>query len=201
MKKVPSKSLQWLALAGLLGTISGCASMGDGGNYSCTGMPGEEDDVGCMSVREVYDVTNDDDFRYADNGSKDAETVTAKDGSRPGRQGASGASSPRDYHTGKRQSFDHDVSESLTDDGLPQTRGVDPLDVVANYVAPRMPDKPVPVRTPAQVMRVWIAPWENTDGDLVTPGYLYTEIEPRRWVLGDSPEAHSSRAFSPLSAE
>ena len=34
-------------------------------------------------------------------------------------------------------------------------------------------------------MRVWIAPWEDDNGDLVVTGYLYTEIEPRRWVIGD----------------
>jgi hypothetical protein len=32
-------------------------------------------------------------------------------------------------------------------------------------------------------MRIWIAPWEDSRGDLHAPGYLYTEIEPRRWAL------------------
>ncbi|TDX26806.1 conjugal transfer pilus assembly protein TraV [Modicisalibacter xianhensis] len=66
-----------------------------------------------------------------------------------------------------------------------QYQGEDPNDVVNNYVAPRLPDQPIPIRTPAQVMRVWIAPWEDDNGDLVVTGYLYTEIEPRRWVIGD----------------
>lgn len=35
-------------------------------------------------------------------------------------------------------------------------------------------------------MRIWVAPWEDTNGDLIISGYLYTEIEPRRWVIGDS---------------
>ncbi|MBD0019643.1 TraV family lipoprotein, partial [Klebsiella pneumoniae] len=29
------------------------------------------------------------------------------------------------------------------------------------------------------------APWEDTNGDLIVTGYVYTEIEPRRWVIGD----------------
>lgn len=58
--------------------------------------------------------------------------------------------------------------------------------VVDTYVAPNLPDKPVPIRTPAQVMRIWVAPWEDTNGDLITTGYVYTEIEPRRWVIGES---------------
>ena len=57
--------------------------------------------------------------------------------------------------------------------------------VIDNYVAPRLPDRPIPIRTPAQVMRNWVAPWEDTNGDLIVTGYVYTEIEPRRWVIGD----------------
>ena len=30
--------------------------------------------------------------------------------------------------------------------------------VIDNYVAPRLPDRPIPIRTPAQVMRIWVAP-------------------------------------------
>ena len=43
----------------------------------------------------------------------------------------------------------------------------------------------VPLRTPARVMRIWIAPWEDSRGDLHAPGYLFTEIEPRRWALDE----------------
>ncbi|MBD0037777.1 type IV conjugative transfer system lipoprotein TraV [Klebsiella pneumoniae] len=57
--------------------------------------------------------------------------------------------------------------------------------VIDNYVAPSLPDRPIPIRTPAQVMRIWVAPWEDTNGDLIVTGYVYTEIEPRRWVIGD----------------
>lgn len=53
---------------------------------------------------------------------------------------------------------------------------------------PRQPvpkiDDPTPIRTPAQVMRIWIAPWEDSDGDLMVSGYVYTELEPRRWMIG-----------------
>jgi conjugal transfer pilus assembly protein TraV len=47
-------------------------------------------------------------------------------------------------------------------------------------------DDPTPIRTPAQVMRIWIAPWEDGDGDLMVSGYVYTELEPRRWMIGKS---------------
>ncbi|MCB5162646.1 type IV conjugative transfer system lipoprotein TraV [Marinomonas algarum] len=70
---------------------------------------------------------------------------------------------------------------------------------VNTYVAPNLPDKPIPIRTPAQVMRIWIAPWEDTNGDLNTTGFIYTEIEPRRWVIGESGESSQGNfVFSPL---
>lgn len=54
------------------------------------------------------------------------------------------------------------------------------------YQPNRMPkiDDPTPIRTPAQVMRIWIAPWEDSDGDLMVSNYIYTELEPRRWMIG-----------------
>ena len=74
---------------------------------------------------------------------------------------------------------------------------LDPNDVVSNYVAPRLPDQPVPIRTPAQVMRVWIAPWEDDRGDLIVTGHLYTEVEPRRWVIGEQ-AANTQPSLRPL---
>ena len=41
-----------------------------------------------------------------------------------------------------------------------------------------------PIRTPAQVMRIWIAPWIDSKDDLHYPSYLFTEVQPRRWSFG-----------------
>ena len=38
-----------------------------------------------------------------------------------------------------------------------------------------------PLRQPARVLRVWIAPWEDAQGNLHGGGYVYSEIEQRRW--------------------
>jgi conjugal transfer pilus assembly protein TraV len=80
--------------------------------------------------------------------------------------------------------------------GMPRA-GASPNDVVSNYVSPRLPDRPVPVRTPAEVMRIWIAPWEDDAGDLIVTGHLYTEIEPRRWVIGE-PTSNTQPSLRPL---
>jgi hypothetical protein len=72
--------------------------------------------------------------------------------------------------------------------------------VATGPVLPR-PEGPVPLRVPAQVMRVWIAPWEDSRGDLHAPGYLYTEIEPRRWTLGVPAEPDRELLIRPLQIE
>ena len=72
--------------------------------------------------------------------------------------------------------------------------------VATGPVLPR-PEGPVPLRAPAQVMRVWIAPWEDSRGDLHAPGYLYTEIEPRRWTLGAPAEPDRETLIRPLQIE
>jgi len=44
-----------------------------------------------------------------------------------------------------------------------------------------------PLRLPPKVIRIWIAPWEDLDGDLHQPSYIYSEISPRRgrWLFGE----------------
>lgn len=45
----------------------------------------------------------------------------------------------------------------------------------------------LPLRTPPKVIRVWIAPWEDSDGDLHQPEYVYSEISDirGRWLFGE----------------
>jgi conjugal transfer pilus assembly protein TraV len=61
-------------------------------------------------------------------------------------------------------------------------------------------DDPTPIRTPAQVMRIWIAPWEDAEGDLMVSNYIYTEIEPRRWMIGKTAPSISP-SLVPLQVE
>ena len=67
----------------------------------------------------------------------------------------------------------------------------------SQVAVPRI-DQPVPIRTQAKVMRIWMAPWEDDDGDLHADGFMYTEIESRRWNLGDRFKSPNN-AISPLS--
>ena len=50
--------------------------------------------------------------------------------------------------------------------------------------AAEIANSPAPVRAPAQIMRVWVAPWVDKNDNLNYPGVIYTEITPRKWVVG-----------------
>lgn len=112
--------------------------------------------VQCMSTRDVYEATNDGNV---------PRSISAEDA----RDGVT--SVPAQVAAGAYSAGDSDSREAA---------------FVNTYVAPNLPDRPIPIRTPAQVMRIWVAPWEDKNGDLNVTGYLYTEIEPRRWVIGDA---------------
>jgi len=73
---------------------------------------------------------------------------------------------------------------------VPETQGSIPT------LSPKMQD-PSAVRTPPKVLRIWIAPWEDSDGDLQAPSYVFTELEPRRWMIGN-PGGSSYPTLKPL---
>jgi hypothetical protein len=96
---------------------------------------------------------------------------------------------------------------ATTQDGSSVAAG-EPVEPVADEAAtvstgpvlPR-PEGPVPIRLPAQVLRVWIAPWEDAHGDLHAPGYVYTEVVPRRWSLGEPATATATQRITPLQVQ
>ena len=86
---------------------------------------------------------------------------------------------------------------------------VDPHEVLARIRAQHSPvtesvsniiepiSQPKPILKPAQVVRIWIAPWVDRKGDLHMPGYVFSEITPRRWELGE-PETGTSTILAPV---
>ena len=57
-----------------------------------------------------------------------------------------------------------------------------------------------PLRLPPRVIRIWIAPWEDSDGDLHQPSYIYSEISPKRgrWLLGERETVTSQPVLRPI---
>lgn len=134
--------------------LNGCASFDYAETeFGCKGMP---DGVTCAGVRQIYELTDGDDYQAQIEARRQLPT---KSGEKVGdaQTAASRAGQPVEP---KRQ---------------PEIR----------RVVPRPASEVVPLRTPAQVMRIYVRPWESKDGDLHVPGYVYTEIVPRRWQIGD----------------
>ncbi len=61
-------------------------------------------------------------------------------------------------------------------------------------------DKNLPLRIPPKIIRIWIAPWEDADGDLHQPGYIFSEINDRRgrWIFGEKETSSSQPMLYPL---
>lgn len=179
-----SKLLQRLVmLAGVVtmtSGVTGCAYFNVGEEeFSCSGMPGS---VYCHSTRDVYEATSE----------GEVPSPMDKDGAY-NEDCEDCVKSPMDGGP--------EVTTAATarENGIATGKQVAQTDeVIDNYVTPALPERPVPIRTPSQVMRIWVAPFIDNNGDYNAPGYVYTEIEPRRWVLAKEYEAQS-RVFTPLS--
>jgi conjugal transfer pilus assembly protein TraV len=55
------------------------------------------------------------------------------------------------------------------------------------------------IRTEPTIIRIWIAPWEDADGDLNDQGYVYLQIDAGRWLIEHNRE-QIRRTFAPTQA-
>lgn len=152
----------------VLASLQGCATVGEKG-FACPGRPAG---VRCMSASEVYAATQ----------ASDVVPATAPDplGDDPRASSARGPRATSDRageppRTG--QAPDQEAQSTDPRSGMHITA-----------MSPLLPEvaKPMPIRTPARVMRVWIAPWEDTRGRAHGGGNVFIEIETRRWSFGES---------------
>ena len=94
-----------------------------------------------------------------------------------------------------------DIERELNEDGSGAEREVSAASAIAPVAdrpaLPEMNTGAIPLRTPARVLRIWIAPWEDDRGDLHMPGLVYTEVESRRWQVG-LPEPSERDSIRPL---
>lgn len=69
-----------------------------------------------------------------------------------------------------------------------------------NAPMPMRARNPLPIRSQAVVMRIAIDPWEDEKGDLYVPGFIYTEVEARRWEIG-ARNPNPSPTLTPLTVK
>lgn len=56
-----------------------------------------------------------------------------------------------------------------------------------------------PVRSEARILRVWVAPWEDREGDLHDQSYVWVTVDPGRWMI-DHNRRRIMQAFQPVLA-
>lgn len=56
---------------------------------------------------------------------------------------------------------------------------------------------PSPLRSQARILRLWIKPWEDADGDLYDQGYVYVQIDNGQWQI-DHVQRQIRDAYAPL---
>ncbi|WP_081375338.1 TraV family lipoprotein [Xanthomonas vesicatoria] len=77
---------------------------------------------------------------------------------------------------------------------VPTQRQADALNR-GTRASPQLPDGEA-YRESAKIMRIYVAPWEDEQGDLHMGGIIYSEIEPRKWRVGQRmPDASNTFAL------
>jgi len=67
----------------------------------------------------------------------------------------------------------------------------------APAVAPAPQAATSPLRSAARVLRLWIKPWEDLDGDLFDQGYVYVQVDSGLWLL-DHLQRSIRESYAPL---
>ncbi|NEV64492.1 TraV family lipoprotein [Thiorhodococcus minor] len=195
--------LTLLLLGGSLLT-SGCGSLAIGEKrFGCKGHPS---DPLCLPASRVYDLTNATDALQP----PDWERAPDRESSgelprRPILAAAKRSRASSGFFGEDEDLFTVAASpvEGPHDDGpRPNEPPLDAPSMVAedDLLLPRSRD-PIPLRVPAQVMRLWLAPWEDENADLHASGYVFTEIAPRTWSLAAGPDRFSNALLKPLQVE
>lgn len=165
-----------LMISTVVSTTTGCSLLNLGEeDYAC---PGKSKGVSCASTREMYQATN--------NGSvpKPVSKQEVEEMAKKGEHVSTVKGVQEDKVVLMQQANVAGENTSTTIQYNDSGASVE-QQITDNYVAPALPKKPIPIRTPSVVMRILVLPWQDSAGDLNVSGYIYTEIEPRRWVIGE----------------
>lgn len=172
-------------LFALLPFVAACSSLNPvgGSEFNCPGMgPGA-----CTTPRNAYEMSNGtmEEVRNRIERNASGDSIDVDGALRDARAGAT-----RNPANAGR------VMQSPVGAVAPDMRGSNTIAGVPPELAIQA-DSATPVRMPAQVMRIRIFPWTDTYDNLHSGGYIYTEIEPRKWSFGVMEEGVSRNARVP----
>ena len=149
--------------------VSACAS---GGKFSC---PAQSTGYGCKSTLEVYEITNAPGVRDA----KQEPVGVSRRAKRRQAMSVEGHNAHGVGIEGQAMALEAPVQHDMGAFIAPASLSLGPAH------GPHIPhDSDTVARLPAQVMRIWVAPWTDERGDLHRPSHIYTEIVARRWAVG-----------------
>lgn len=147
---------RWMLPSLILMLLTGCSTLNP--YNSNFDCKGYPDGVNCTSAREVYRLTDNKDALSRE------DMVDDKKGSKNRKPNMlPNEVPPPSGASGKGQS---DPPTSAVQ-GMPY-------------------EGPLPLRTTARVMRIWMAPWESQDGALNMSNYVYVEVVERKWSVGEA---------------
>lgn len=179
-----NKYIKLTVLASSLG-LGACSQMLNIGedDYGCVANP---DQVNCMSSRHIYEATNDKDALVTMLNTEEGQEVSLND-----------PKVKKQIDKIKANLDKEGVNSSGSENKNIEVYSEDEK-LYNKYLTAALPDGSIPIRTNAQIMRIWLNSWENTDGDLNLNGYVLTEIEPRRWSIADKVRngGYNIRSFS-----
>ena len=139
-----------------LATLGGCSSGG------ISGIGGSSDyacaappGVSCMSVTGI--------------------SVNAAKNNLPALKNRNSDESPKTKE-GDKKDDDKDQPKVVAYNAAGPTDRVSPKGMDAPYSG-------APLRTPARILRIWMAPFEDTDNDLHDQKYMYVTVNTGRWLL------------------
>lgn len=166
-----------VALASAM-AVTGCGATS--GKFACPAPNG----VTCMSATEIYEATNSRSHLEGEISPRDKDAL------------GNGAGLPVDA-TGNALSLSAPAAAQpratllSAGDSLALAPSSQPSGALGAGGATE------PLRVPARVMRIWVSPWTDDAGDLHMPGYIYTEVEGRRWAVGTPATSSAQFRFDP----
>jgi len=196
--------------------LSGCATSGS--KYSCPHPNG----VTCMAATDVYRATNNADevvgidpkeaAKAAREGRSAGKVVSpgpASEGKEievpvPGAVPVSGSSAQVRARPQLNVAVEGDTL-ALTDTSLQQAAGMrraayTPAQQEPYTTLPQVDVTSEPYRVPAKIMRIYIKPWEDEAGDLHMGGYIFSEVETRKWTQTNHALKADARVFQLMEA-
>lgn len=181
-----------IALAVFAAAASGCATTN---KYACPHPNG----VTCMSATDIYKATNNADEVVGVDPKKAREL--AREGKPAGKVVSPSPAAEATEQAPATTTLDPAparAASSVVIEGDTLALADTPP-AVTQPLAPAV-NSTEPYRVPAKIMRIFIRPWEDEKNNLHMGGFVFTEIEPRRWSVAPSALHVDDRAFELLDA-